>query len=249
MERSRPRRPSLALVISFVALFVSIGGTGYAALTLPKNSVGTQQLRKNAVTNSKIKNNAVTGAKVKDHSLTGADIKLSTLGTVPSAVSASHAGVADNATHAGSADNATNATDAGSADNAANATHAGEADTVGGVTVKGFNYQTPSNGGTATLFSLDGLTLKATCSAGRVDATTSVDHAYISSAWVNPSGTAQGASDSDFNTTDTFLANINTGPKSGSIEYVQPDGQRVSVSLQADMAVACTVSGHAFGSG
>jgi hypothetical protein len=55
--------------------------------------------------------------------------------------------------------------------------------------------------------------------------------------------------DTDFDTTETFLANPSTGAETGSIEYVRPGGQRVSVSLQADMAVACTVSGHAFSSG
>jgi hypothetical protein len=81
----RPRRPSPALIIAILALFVALGGTGYAALTLPRNSVGTKQLKRNAVTGSKIKRNAVTGSKVKNHSLTGNDINLGALGTVPSA--------------------------------------------------------------------------------------------------------------------------------------------------------------------
>lgn len=113
MNWLKRRRPSPALVISLIALFVALGGTGYAALSLPKNSVGTKQLKKNAVTGSKIKKNAVTGSKVKNHSLTGADIKLGALGTVPSASNAGHANVADSATNAGhatTADSASNAT-------------------------------------------------------------------------------------------------------------------------------------------
>jgi hypothetical protein len=113
MNWLKRRRPSPALVISLIALFVALGGTGYAALSLPKNSVGTKQLKKNAVTGSKIKKNAVTGSKVKNHSLTGADIKLGALGTVPSASNAGHANVADSATNAGhatTADSAANAT-------------------------------------------------------------------------------------------------------------------------------------------
>lgn len=35
------KRPSPSLVISLVALFVALGGTGYAAFNLPKNSVGS----------------------------------------------------------------------------------------------------------------------------------------------------------------------------------------------------------------
>jgi hypothetical protein len=107
MNWLKPRRPSPALVISLIALFVALGGTGYAALSLPKNSVGTKQLKKNAVTGSKIKKNAVTSSKVKNHSLTGADINLGALGTVPSASNAGHANVADSATNAGHAANAT----------------------------------------------------------------------------------------------------------------------------------------------
>jgi hypothetical protein len=113
MNWLKQRRPSPALVISLIALFVALGGTGYAALSLPKNSVGTKQLKKNAVTGSKNKKNAVTSSKVKNHSLTGADINLGALGTVPSASNAGHANVADSATNAGhatTADSAANAT-------------------------------------------------------------------------------------------------------------------------------------------
>lgn len=58
-------RPSPALVIASIALFLALGGTGYAALKLPANSVGAKQ----------IKANAVTSSKVKDHSLNAEDFK------------------------------------------------------------------------------------------------------------------------------------------------------------------------------
>jgi hypothetical protein len=54
MSRSRLRRPSAALVVSTVALIVALGGTSYAAFTLPQNSVGTKQLKNNAVTLAKL---------------------------------------------------------------------------------------------------------------------------------------------------------------------------------------------------
>ena len=53
------RRPSPALVISVVALFVALGGTGYAAIALPKNSVGAKQIKRNAVTSKKVKNRSL----------------------------------------------------------------------------------------------------------------------------------------------------------------------------------------------
>jgi hypothetical protein len=37
-------RPSPATALSLIALFVALGGTGYAAATLPRNSVGTAQV-------------------------------------------------------------------------------------------------------------------------------------------------------------------------------------------------------------
>ncbi len=72
MRRLLPR-VSPATVIACIALLVALGGTGYAATSLPTNSVGTAQLKSNAVTNSKIAANAVTTTKVKNHSLTRVD--------------------------------------------------------------------------------------------------------------------------------------------------------------------------------
>lgn len=52
----RARRPSPALVIALIALFVALGGTSYAALnTLPRNSVGTAQIKNGAVTAAKLR--------------------------------------------------------------------------------------------------------------------------------------------------------------------------------------------------
>jgi hypothetical protein len=43
-----------ANVIGYLALFVALGGTGYAALSIPRNSVGTRQLRNGAITPVKL---------------------------------------------------------------------------------------------------------------------------------------------------------------------------------------------------
>lgn len=59
------RRPSAALIVSCVALFISLGGASYAAITIPNNSVGAAQLKKNAVTNTKLENNAVSFKKIQ----------------------------------------------------------------------------------------------------------------------------------------------------------------------------------------
>ena len=75
---------SFANAISMIALFVALGGTTYAAVTLPKNSVGSAQVKKNslkaadigrnAVGASEIRSNAVRGGDVGDGSIGGLDI-------------------------------------------------------------------------------------------------------------------------------------------------------------------------------
>jgi hypothetical protein len=56
------RAPSPALVISLIALFVALGGTTYAATSLPANSVGTKQIKNKSVTAAKI----ARGVRVKN---------------------------------------------------------------------------------------------------------------------------------------------------------------------------------------
>jgi hypothetical protein len=69
------RRPSPAMVVACLALLVALGGTSIAAVNqlVPRNSVGTAQLRNNAVTTQKVRNNAITGAKVRNRSLLRVD--------------------------------------------------------------------------------------------------------------------------------------------------------------------------------
>jgi hypothetical protein len=71
-ERDMQEEPVRTLInharrqaVGYVALFVAVGGTSYAAVTLPHNSVGTAQLR----------HAAVTATKVKPHSLLAIDFK------------------------------------------------------------------------------------------------------------------------------------------------------------------------------
>lgn len=52
--------------VSLAALFVSLGGVGYAASTLPANSVGTDQLQNNAVSYQKIQPNSVGKVRLAD---------------------------------------------------------------------------------------------------------------------------------------------------------------------------------------
>lgn len=73
---TKPRRPSLSLLVALVALVVALGGTAGA---LP----GTGSVQSND-----IKANAIKSKHVKRDALKGADIKESSLATVPSAATA-----------------------------------------------------------------------------------------------------------------------------------------------------------------
>jgi len=57
-------RVTPATVLSALALFVALGGTGWADQVLGTGSVGTAQLARNAVTTPKILNGAVTKPKL-----------------------------------------------------------------------------------------------------------------------------------------------------------------------------------------
>ena len=57
--------------IALVALFVALGGTSYAAFSLPANSVGTKQVRNGAITTTKIANGSITASKLDSRSLGG----------------------------------------------------------------------------------------------------------------------------------------------------------------------------------
>lgn len=57
--------------IALLALFVALGGTSYAALSLPAGSVGTRELRNGAVTSRKLAKHAVTAASLDPKSIAG----------------------------------------------------------------------------------------------------------------------------------------------------------------------------------
>jgi hypothetical protein len=106
------RRPSPALVISMIALFVSLSGVSYGVATgfidsreiknnevrsrdIRNNEIRTRDLRNNEARGIDIRNSTIQGRDVALNTLTGDDVNEDTLGKVPSAASA------DSATTAG----------------------------------------------------------------------------------------------------------------------------------------------------
>src|SRR6185312_15314335 len=57
--------------IAYLALIVALGGTSYAAINLPANSVGPRQLKSGAVTTNKLANGSVTAKKLDGKSIGG----------------------------------------------------------------------------------------------------------------------------------------------------------------------------------
>jgi hypothetical protein len=66
---------SFANSISLIALFVALGGTSLAAVTLTKNSVGAKQIKKNAVGVSEIKKNAVRASEVNRNAVGASELR------------------------------------------------------------------------------------------------------------------------------------------------------------------------------
>lgn len=65
---------SSAHVIAMIALFVALGSTSIAAVTLTKNSVGAKQIKKDAVTASEVKRNAVGASELRSNAVASGDI-------------------------------------------------------------------------------------------------------------------------------------------------------------------------------
>lgn len=59
---ARNLRPTPSMVVACVALLVSLGGVGWAAVRLPAGSVGTKQLAADSVTSAKVKNGTLRRA-------------------------------------------------------------------------------------------------------------------------------------------------------------------------------------------
>src|SRR4051794_33857089 len=85
MRQLRLPRPSPALVISLIALFVALGGTSYAAI-----KIGAHNLRTGSVGSRAVKNGTLRGRDIRRASLSGREINEGRLGSVPQAEGFSH---------------------------------------------------------------------------------------------------------------------------------------------------------------
>jgi hypothetical protein len=79
MMQSIRRNLSFANVTSMAAVMIALGGTSYAAVALPKNSVSSKQIKAKSVKNSDLGANSITTDKVKNGTLVKADFAVNQL--------------------------------------------------------------------------------------------------------------------------------------------------------------------------
>jgi len=113
------RRPSPAMVIALIALFVSLSGVSYGVATgfidsreiknnevrsidIRNNEIRTRDLRNNEVRGLDIRNSTVQSRDIAINAVTGEDVKEDTLQKVPSALLADSANSANSANTANS---------------------------------------------------------------------------------------------------------------------------------------------------
>jgi hypothetical protein len=233
MKRIAKRLPSPAMVVACIALAVALGGTSYAAIKLPRNSVGTKQLQKNAVVATKLsarsvgpqklQNNAVTTRTVKDNQLTGAKIVESSLEKVPSAVAADTAG---------------------------------NANAVGGYVVRRFASTVAPNGPDATVLSLNGLVITMSCPGGAVALRANNGAGEAAQlrfdGFAGNTGTGFAGGSGDFAGTTNANLNGDANRGSGSAYYVRANGTGVTALYgwredALGSSSACRVFGQAIG--
>jgi hypothetical protein len=67
--------------ISLIALFVALGGTGYAAIALPDDSVQAQHIERDAVRTSEIRRSAIFGGEIRRDAVSRSDIRAGAVGS------------------------------------------------------------------------------------------------------------------------------------------------------------------------
>ena len=77
---TRKRRPRFADVTSVLALFVALGGTGYAAANLPRNSVGASQIRTGAVGKTEARTSSIGKSEVRTGAVGKSEVATSAIG-------------------------------------------------------------------------------------------------------------------------------------------------------------------------
>jgi hypothetical protein len=219
------RRPSPALIVALIALFVSLSGVSYGVATgfidsreiknnevrsldIRNNEIRTRDLRNNEVRGIDIRNSTVQSRDIAINAVTGEDVREDTLQKVPSAL------LADSATAA---------------------TTANSADSVDGISFRKFTYTGQIGSDFVEILNLGGLRLEARCdNAGTpalvVRANPAAANSEISTE-VGP-GTVFENSDDDFDPGDNFVV-VDNAEGVGQTVYAASDGSVVTIDAVA----------------
>ena len=81
------RRPSPAMVVACIALFMATGGVSYGVAT---GFINSREIKNNTIRGKDVRNGALTGKEFKRDSVGGLSVNEGSLGIVPSAESLSH---------------------------------------------------------------------------------------------------------------------------------------------------------------
>ena len=217
-----PRRPSPAMIIALIALFVSLSGVSYGVATgfidsreIKNNEVRSLDIRNNQVRSIDLRNNEVRGRDIRNstvqsrdiaiNGVTGDDVKEDTLAKVPSALLADSATKADSAT---------------------------SADSVDGVSMQRIAYSGAQGSPKQTILALGGLTLTAECKTGpqmELVASPAANQPHSQLAWGDWTDAGTG-NDIDFNpgenATITFAGEA---IRSGTVSFAGSDGPIVTI--------------------
>ena len=210
MKSILSRRPSPALVISCIALFLSLGGVSYGVATgfidsreIKNNQVRSKDLRNNSIRTFDIRNNEVRGFDIRNSSVQGRDVALNTL---------TGADVSEQ--------DLEKVPSAATADTAAS---------VGGVTPKAFAYAGEAGGAFVPVLALGGLTLEARCVAAS-DLEVRANPALPNSEFGSnvPGGPLN---EPDLDPGENFLVvDMGTADGAGTIAFAGADGRVVTVT-------------------
>jgi hypothetical protein len=217
------RRPSPALVVACIALFLSLGGVSYGLAT---GSIDSREIKNNSVTSSDIRNNSIRTFDIRNDSVRGFDIRNSTIQGRDVAL------------------NTLTGADISEKDLAQvpSAAKAGDAATVGGLGLKKVFAKQPSGTGAQQIFNGGFFALGASCIGGsaalQLDPAAGAPETDASWQSINGAGAPAFGNDADLQPGDAHDL-LNGGTEGSATATISTsDGRVATVVVAAQSAPA-----------
>jgi hypothetical protein len=228
------RRPSPAMVVALISLFVSLGGVSYGVATgaidsrellnetvrsrdIRNNEVRAQDLRNNDVRTRDLRNNDIRAWDIRNNEIQGRDIRANTI---------TRGDIAFDTLTGGSILESSLGT-------------VPSASTVAGLAPRNIRYTSSTTATRRTILDLGGLKLEASCNGDpQVFASTTVSGGAIRFFSVTDSGIAKAGAE-----IVTSLTAGNEGQV--QVSLLRPDGGHVEAILAYAEETGCRIAGHA----